>query len=354
MLSVKEFNDVVQTKVNTSNKFLDKKTAQTSLKMVENYDDREPLLTGNEQLAYFPITYHDIQEMYDRQEKCFWTTKEIDMSYDRDHFNKLNNVTQRFIKNILGFFATADSVVADNVSLNFCEDVKDRTIKTLYQFQTMMENIHAQMYGILINEIIDDEREKNALFDAVNTIPCIQAKNAWSLKWAYSGAPFRQRVVANAIVEAIYFSGSFCAIYWIKEKNIMPGLTQSNELIARDENMHCESAYLVYAKLLFPMSKEEIWEMVDDAVKVEKKFIIDSLDCAIVGMNADLMSQYIEYVADNLLVDFGYERKYGSKNPFAFMENINLSVKGNFFEVRNSQYKRAEITQGKIEVDEEF
>lgn len=354
MLSVDEFNNVVQTRVNTSNQFLDKKTANTALKMVDNYDDREPLLTGEEQLAYFPIHYNDIEEMYEKQESCFWTVKEIDMSHDKDHFNMLDENTQRFIKNILGFFATADGVVADNVSLNFCNDVKDRTIKTLYAFQTMMEGIHARMYGILINEIINNEQEKQELLNAVKTVPCIQSKNAWALKWAYSGAPFRQRVIANAIVEAVFFSGSFCAIYWIKEKNIMPGLTQSNELIARDENMHCESAYMIYNKLLYPMTKEEIWEMVDDAVKVEKEFIVDSLQCDIVGMNSALMSQYIEYVADNLLVDCGYERMYGSKNPFPFMENINLPVKGNFFEVKNTAYKRASVTQGAVITDENF
>jgi ribonucleotide reductase beta subunit family protein with ferritin-like domain len=345
---------VVTTKINSSNNFLDKKTALTSLKMVVNYDNKEPILNGDEQLGYFPIRYNRIQEMYKRQKKCFWDVDEIDMSHDKDHFKKLNFNEQHFIKNILGFFATADAVVVDNICDNFIEDVKDRTIKTLYQYQAMMENIHAEMYGILINEIIDNEQEKQELFDAVKTVPCIQSKNAWSLKWAYSGAPFRQRVVANAIVEAVFFQGSFCAVYWIKERNIMPGLTQSNELIARDEGMHCETAYILYSYLLYPMEESEIHEMVNDAVLVEKEFINDSLKCDMIGMNPILMSQYIEYIADNLLVEFGYNRLYDSKNPFAFMENINLDIKGNFFEVRNTSYKRAETTQGKITVDEDF
>ena len=354
MLSVEEFNTVVTMKVSDSDQFLDTKTAKTALKIVKNYDHLEPILTEKGSLNYFPIVYPDIQALYEKEKNCFWDINEIDMSYDKEHFMKLDSVTQHFIKNILGFFATADAVVADNVSTNFVSDIKNFAIQTAYRWQTAMEGIHAEMYGVLINEIINDEQEKEELQNAVNTIPCIQAKNAWAMKWAYSNAPFRQRVVANAISEGIFFSGSFCAIFWIKEKNIMPGLCQSNELISRDENMHCIKASLVYKKLLYPMTAEEIYEMVSDAVIVEKGFIIDSLQCDCVGMNRNLMSQYIEYVADVLLQDFGYNKLYNSKNPFAFMENINLHIKGNFFEVRNTSYKRAAVQSGPVTVDEDF
>lgn len=354
MLSVEEFTTVITTKIDNSDQFLDGKTAKTALKIVKNYDRLEPILTEKGSLNYFPVVYQDIHDLYKKEKGCMWDVDEIDMSYDKEHFLKLDSVTQHFIKNILGFFATADAVVADNISTNFVKDINNFAIQTAYRWQTAMEGIHAEMYGILINEIIDSEQEKEDLFNAVNTIPCIQSKNAWAMKWAYSNAPFRQRVVANAISEGIFFSGSFCAIFWIKEKNVMPGLCQSNELISRDENMHCIKASLVYKKLLYPMTTEEMNEMVSDAVAVEKEFIIDSLKCDCVGMNRVLMSQYIEYVADVLLQDFGYGKLYNVKNPFPFMKNINLHIKGNFFEVRNTTYKRAQIQSGAIVVTEDF
>jgi len=336
------------------NDFLDCKTAKSSIKIVKNYDYDEPLLNENQRLNFFPVQHHDIYDLYKKAKKSFWDVDEVDMSKDRVDFKTLDSNAQHFIKNILGFFATADATVSLNISYNFIDDIKNYEIQVAYQFQVMMEGIHSEMYSIMIDEIIDDMDEKESLFNAIKTVPCIEYKNAWAIKWAYSNAPFRQRLVANAIVEGIFFSGSFCAIFWIKEKNIMPGFTQSNELISRDENMHCEFACCIYKKLKHKMENHEIYEMINDAVKVEKAFINDSLNVEMIGMNRTLMSQYIEYVADVLLQNLGYNALYKVKCPFEFMMKFNIQVKSNFFETRTTAYKRAGPISNKAIITDDF
>lgn len=348
------FQNVIKTDVRASSKFLDSKTAKSNLKIVRNFDNDEPLLLEPQRLSFFPVVYQDVYDLYKKAKKAFWDVDEVDMTKDRSHFKALDSNTQHFIKNILGFFATADGTVALNISYNFIDDIKNFEIQIAYQFQVAMEGVHSEMYSIMIDEIVDNHEEKQQLFDAVKTVPCIEYKNAWAVKWAYSGAPFRQRLVANAIVEGIFFSGSFCAIFWIKEKNVMPGFTQSNELIARDERMHCDFACCIYDKIKHKMSNEEIYEMFDDAVKVEKAFINDSLRCDLIGMNPDLMGEYIEYVADVLLQNLGYAPLYKSQCPFEFMKKFNVQVKTNFFETRTTAYKRAGPITGKAVISDDF
>lgn len=354
MLSTTEFRNVINTPFEKSNHFLDTKTAKKSLGMVRNYDALEPILREEQRLCVFPIKYSKLWDLAHKQEAAYWTAREVDMSNDRADFKKLDLDTQHFIKNVLGFFATADGAVILNINTNFINDVKVNEIQKCYNIQVAIETVHAEMYAILIEEIISDPQEKLDLYDAVDTVPCIRAKNAWGTKWAYSGAPFVQRLVANAIVEGIFFSGSFCAIFWIKEKNIMHGLCQSNELISRDENMHCETAYTIYQELLYKMSEKDIYEMVDDAVTVEKSFINESLRCDKIGMNTVLMSQYIEYVADVLIQNLGYKKLYDSENPFGFMENINFQIKTNFFEKKTTTYQRPVASVNNQEITEDF
>lgn len=354
MLSATEFKKVINTKFENNNQFLDSKTAKKNLKIVRDYSALEPLLQEEQRLCIFPVIHDDVMELYHRQEGAFWSTAEIDMSCDREDFMKLDSDTQHFIKNVLGFFATADGAVILNINDNFINDIKNNEIQLCYNYQVMMEGIHSQMYAILIREIISEDDERHRLYDAVNTVPCIQAKNAWGQKWAYSGAPFVQRLVANAIVEGIFFSGSFCAIFWLKERNIMPGLCQSNELISRDENMHCELPGIINKKLLYPMAEKDIKEMVDDALDIEKNFINDSLRCDKIGMNTVLMSQYLEYIADVTLLKLGYSKMYYSENPFGFMEDINFQIKTNFFEKKTTTYQRPQAVTGNTEISEDF
>lgn len=313
----------------------------TNISTKLQYD--EPIMREKHRLTIYPIVHNDIWELYLKQRKAFWVPEEVQLDKDRHDFMKLNKETQNFIKNILAFFATADGAVIMNISDNFINDIEVTEIQQCYNYQIMMEGIHADMYGLLINEIIQDLDEKHRMFNAVTYVPCIKEKNDWGLKWAYSGAPFVQRLVANAIVEGIFFSGSFCAIYWLKTKNIMEGLCQSNELISRDENMHCELAYTIYVnKIKHKMDDKLIKEMVNDAVNIEKKFINESLKCDLIGMNSKLMSQYIEYVADVLLKSLGHSSLYNSTNPFDFMNNdFNLQIKGNFFETKITSYQKA-------------
>ena len=356
MLSENVFLDVIKNSNSNSNLFLDGKTAKSAIKIIKDYSHLEPLLLEKQRLATFPIKHQDIWQLYKKQLRAIWTVEEVKMDQDRNDFMRIKDKNiQHFIKNVLAFFSTADGSVILNISTNFVNDIKSFDIQTCYNFQVAMEGIHAEMYSVLIDEIVQDKEEKDRLQNAVNTMPCIKEKNAWGIKWAYSGAPFIQRLVANAIVEGIFFSGSFCAIFWLKNMNIMPGLCQSNELISKDENMHCEMAYLVYKKLQYKMTDEEIKEMVADAIEIEKRFINDSLRCDLIGMNSTLMAQYIEYVADVLLINLGHTKLYNSLNPFAFMTDaFNLQIKNNFFERKSTSYQRPKHTAVADEITEDF
>ena len=356
MLNENVFIDVTNNSDSKSRPLLDDKNNKSLIKMVKDYSHLEPLLLEQQRLNAFPIKHYDIYELYNRQTQSFWNINEIKMDQDRNDFLQIKNKNiQHFIKNILAFFATADGAVILNISTNFVNDIKNFEIQLCYNWQVAMEGIHSVMYSVLIDQIVQDKTEKDILLNAANTMLCIQEKNKWGIKWAYSGAPFIQRLVANAIVEGIFFSGSFCAIFWIKEMNIMPGLCQSNELISRDENMHCEMAYLVYNKLLYKMSDDEIKEMVSDAIEIEKRFINDSLRCDLIGMNPKLMAQYIEYVADVLLINLGHGKLYNSLNPFTFMKDaFNLQIKNNFFERKSTSYQRAKVTSTVTSITDDF
>tara|TARA_B110000908_G_scaffold166234_1_gene217008 strand:- start:3531 stop:4520 length:990 start_codon:yes stop_codon:yes gene_type:complete len=297
----------------------------------------------NNRLAIFPLKFSNIWKAYKKQQAAFWTTEEIDMNKDFEDFTKLNKNEQYFIKMVLGFFAASDGIVNVNLGERFMADVEVLEVKIAYTFQMMMENIHSETYSLMIDTIIKDPIEKNKLFNAISNYPCISKKAQWAINWIDSGASFAKRLIAFAIVEGIFFSGSFCSIFWIKKKNLMPGLCQANELISRDEASHTDFACLLYKYVNIKPSVDEIKEMFIEAVMIEKEFICESLPCSLLGMNSELMSQYIEYVADRLLCQLGYDKIWGTSNPFDFMESISLEGKTNFFEHRVSQYQLSSV-----------
>lgn len=295
-----------------------------------------------DRFAVFPIKHHDIWAMYTKQEECFWRAEEIDFSKDPKDWETLDDKHKLFIKHILAFFAGADKIVAMNITENFVKDVGIMEAQMFYNLQTAMEGIHGKTYSLMIDTLIKDPVERNEAFNAIEHYPCVKKKMEWALKWIPSNDTFAKRLIAFAIVEGIFFSGAFCAIYWLKQKNLLPGLARSNELISRDEGLHCDFACLLYSKIKNTrLTQEEITDMFLDAVDIEKEFIIDSLPCKLIGMNSGLMSQYIEYVADRLLVSLGYDKIYNVSNPFAFMEHISVDNKTNFFESRPTEYKKA-------------
>jgi len=319
----------------------------------------EPLLNpSNNRLTLFPIQYKNIWEMYEKMEASFWTSKEIDWSKDKHDFKKLNENEQRFIKYVLAFFSVSDTIVNMNLGERLSQDVQLLEAKMVYQFQMMIENIHAQTYSLQIENILDDPEEKEAILNAIETVPCIKKKTNWMMKWITSTDSYPIRLVAQAIAEGVFFSGSFCAIFWLKQKNIMPGLISSNELIARDEGMHCDFSILLYHQLNHKLSQETIHQMFKDAIEIEREFICESLPCSLLGMNSDLMEQYIKFVADRLIIQLGYEKLYHVENPFTWMEAISIEGKTNFFEYRPTQYQRAEVLnetkQQAFEVSEDF
>lgn len=303
-----------------------------------------------------PINNKEIWDMYKKELACFWTVEEVDLSKDRDHWeNKLNDNERKFIKNILAFFAASDGIVSENLDINFSNDTNIKEVGYFYHFQNMMEDIHGEMYSVMIDTFITDKDEKMKTLNAINTMPCVAKKANWALKWTKGKkASFGERVLAFSLVEGLFFSGAFAAIFWLKKRNIMPGLTFSNELISRDEGLHTEFGIMMYNCLNpeYRISEDKVNNIFKEAVEIEKEFIIDSIPCALVGMNSGLMKQYIEYVADRLLVLLGYKKIYNVGNPFDFMENISIEGKTNFFEERVSQYSMSGV--GTTEEDRSF
>jgi ribonucleoside-diphosphate reductase beta chain len=282
--------------------------------------------------------------MYKKQEACIWTAEEIDLAQDlNDWRNRLNDEERYFIKNVLAFFAASDGIVNENLAENFVSEVQYTEAKFFYGFQIMMENIHSETYSLLIDTYIQDSAEKDILFRAIDTIPAVQKKAEWALKWI-SSPHFQERLIAFAAVEGIFFSGSFCSIFWLKKRGLMPGLSFSNELISRDEGMHCDFAVMLHNNhLANKVSEERIKEIITSALEIEKEFITESLPVRLIGMNADLMKQYLEFVSDRLLVDLGCSKVYNSENPFDFMANISLQGKTNFFEKRVGEYQKSGV-----------
>ncbi len=322
---------------------------------------KEPILQENKnRFVIFPIKHHDIWEWYKKMEASFWTAEEIDLSQDlNDWNNKLNTDEKYFIKHILAFFAASDGIVNENLALNFVNEVQYAEAKFFYGFQIMMENIHSETYSLLIDTYVKDEQEKSDLFNALEVFPAIRKKADWALRWIESDS-FAERLIAFAAVEGIFFSGAFCSIYWLKKRGLMPGLTFSNELISRDEGVHCDFAvHLHNHHLINKVPKERIRTIIVDALKIEREFITESLPVSLIGMNAGLMTQYLEFVADRLLIELGCDREYNTANPFDFMDMISLQGKTNFFEKKVAEYQKAgvmntDVDAQKISFDAEF
>lgn len=301
----------------------------------------EPILQQKDnRFVLFPIEYQAIWDMYKTHVQAFWVAEEIDLTQDLVHWKKLNADEQHFVKHVLAFFAASDGIVNENLVVNFMQDVTIPEARCFYGFQVAMENIHAETYSLLIDTYIKDPQEKDSLFNAIDTLPCVQKKANWALKWIDESPSFGHRLVAFAAVEGIFFSGSFCSIFWLKSRGLMPGLAQSNELISRDEGLHTQFACLLYSMLENKLSQQEIEDIICNAVDVEKEFVTDALPVSLIGMNAKLMTQYIEFVADHLLNSLGYDKVYNVENPFSFMDMISLQGKTNFFERRVSEYTR--------------
>ncbi|NBV14397.1 MAG: ribonucleoside-diphosphate reductase [Sphingobacteriia bacterium] len=303
----------------------------------------EILLQENQdRFVLLPIKYPKLWEMYKKHVASFWTAEEIDLSGDIKHWENLNDGERHFLSHILAFFAASDGIVNENLAVNFMREVQIPEARCFYGFQIMMENIHSETYGQLIDVYIKNPVEKNRLFHAMETVPAVKRKAEWALRWISQGT-FAQRLVAFAAVEGIFFSGSFCSIFWIKKRGLLPGLTFSNELISRDEALHCEFACLLYGMLQNPLPQTEVISIIQEAVEIEKEFISEALPVDLIGMNAKLMKQYIEFVADRWLSELGVEKIYNTLNPFDFMEMISLQGKTNFFEKRVSEYQKAGV-----------
>ncbi|TXI86162.1 MAG: ribonucleoside-diphosphate reductase [Crocinitomicaceae bacterium] len=320
----------------------------------------EPILEANEnRFVLFPIQHDDIWSFYKRAEASFWTAEEIDLSPDLiDWENKLNDNERHFVKHVLAFFAASDGIVNENLAENFLSEVQYTEAKFFYGFQVAMENVHSETYSLLIDTYIKDSADKAYLFNAIDTMDCVRKKADWALRWIDQGS-FAERLVAFAAVEGIFFSGSFCSIFWLKKRGLMPGLSFSNELISRDEGLHCDFACLLYNNhVVNKLSKDQVRQIIVDAVEIEKDFILDALPVKLIGMNSDLMSQYIEFVADRLLQELGNEKVFNATNPFDFMDMISIQGKTNFFEKRVGEYQKAGVLDGKnsqdFTMDEDF
>lgn len=322
-------------------------------------DKQEVLLRDNpDRFVLFPIKYDEVWRFYKQAEASFWTTEEIDLTPDLEDWKKLNDQEKHFIKHVLAFFAASDGIVNENLVLNFMKDVQIPEARCFYGFQIAIENIHAETYSLLIDTYIKDPKEKHYLFNAMETVPCVSKKAQWALRWIENANSFAERLIAFAAVEGIFFSGSFCSIFWLKKRGLMPGLSFSNELISRDEGLHCDFACLLYSMLDNKLPDATVKHIITNAVEIEQEFVTDALPVNLIGMNADMMSQYIEFVADRLLVALGQNKVYNAANPFPWMEMISMEGKTNFFEKRVSEYQKAGVMADKdqqvFSLDEEF
>lgn len=319
----------------------------------------EPILQENkDRFVLFPIKHKEMWEMYKKAEASFWTAEEIDLSPDlTDWSGKLNDDERHFIKHVLAFFAASDGIVNENLAVNFMREVQFPEARCFYGFQIMIENIHSETYSLLIDTYIKDPEEKNRLFHAIDTVPAVSQKAEWALRWIENGS-FAERLIAFAAVEGIFFSGSFCSIFWLKKRGLMPGLSFSNELISRDEGLHCDFACLLYSQMIHKLPEQQVQDIITNAVEIEKQFVTDALPVRLIGMNADLMCQYIEFVADRLLIALGNKKVYNATNPFDFMELISLQGKTNFFEKRVAEYQKSGVTAKRedniFKLDEDF
>jgi ribonucleoside-diphosphate reductase beta chain len=319
------------------------------------YEKEEFLLKENSQrFVLFPIQHNSIWEMYKKHEASFWTAEEIDLSQDQKDWDKLQDSERHFIKHVLAFFAASDGIIVENLGNRFLSEVQVPEARCFYGFQLAMENIHSETYSLLIDTYIKDNTEKTKLFHAMEEIPCIQRKAEWATRWIESDNSFAERLVAFAAVEGIFFSGSFCAIFWLKKRGMMPGLTFSNELISRDEGLHCDFACLLYSMLTHKIDEKLVHEIVRSAVEIEKNFVCDAIPVALIGMNAGMMSNYIEFVADRLLDALGVSKIWNTANPFDWMEMISLQGKTNFFEKRVGEYQKAGVMAGTDGAEDAF
>ena len=328
--------------------------------MVQEALGTEPILTENpNRFVLLPIKYPEVWNWYKKAEASFWTAEEIDLSHDTiDWEHKLNDNERHFIKHVLAFFAASDGIVNENLVINFMSEIQIPEARCFYGFQIAIENIHSEVYSLLIDTYIKDAKEKDFLFNAMDNLACVSKKANWAIKWIQNAPTFGHRLVAFAAVEGIFFSGSFCSIYWLKSRGLMPGLTFSNELISRDEGMHCDFACLLFSMLQNPASAEDVRAIITEAVEYEKEFVTDALPVSLIGMNAGLMQQYIEFVADRLLNSLGQEKVYGAVNPFSFMDMISIQGKTNFFEKRVGDYQKAGVMSNRedqvFSMDAEF
>ena len=317
----------------------------------------EPLLAPDDnRFVMFPIKYQDIWDMYKKQVDCFWRAEEIDLTKDYSQWETLTSDERYFISMILAFFAASDGIVLENLASRFMSEIQVSEARAFYGFQIAMENVHSETYSLLIETYIKDKTEKNRLFNAIEHFPCIKKKSDWAQKWIHDNrSSFATRLVAFACVEGIFFSGAFCSIFWLKKRGLMPGLTFSNELISRDEALHCEFAVLLYSKMVKKLDKARIHEIIKEAVEIETEFICDALPCRLIGMNSELMTQYIQFVADRLCLQLGYKKIYNVSNSFEFMNLISLESKTNFFERVVSEYALAnKDTTDAFEISEDF
>ncbi len=319
----------------------------------------EMILEKNKKrFVLFPIKHDEVWKMYKKAEASFWTAEEIDLSHDRTDWEKMTANERHFISHILAFFAASDGIVNENLAMRFSNEVQIPEARCFYGFQIAIENIHAETYSLLIDTYIKNAKEKEHLFNAIETVPCVKKKADWALKWIDSTDSFAARLIAFAAVEGIFFSGSFCSIFWLKKRGLMPGLTFSNELISRDEGLHCDFACLLYSMLQNKLPEMTVKKIIQDAVEIEKEFVTDALPVDLIGMNSKMMAQYIEFVADRLITTLGYSKIYGTVNPFDWMELISLQGKTNFFEKRVGDYQKSGVMADKADqiftLDAEF
>jgi ribonucleoside-diphosphate reductase beta chain len=325
-----------------------------------NRTEEPLLLDDNTRFTQLPIKFPKLQQAFENHEAMFWTAKEIDYSADINDWNSLSDNERYFIEHILAFFAGSDGIVLENLMTNFCIEIKATEARNFYAFQSMIENVHGMTYALLIDTFIKDPKRKEELFNAIDTIPCVAKKANWALKWLNKQRPFEERVIAFCIVEGVFFSGAFCSIFWLKSRNKMTkALGKSNELIARDEGLHTDFGVLIYEHLLNKVSQDRVERIIREAVDIEIEFINKSIPCKMIGMNSDLMADYIYYVADRLLTQLGFTKIYFKSNPFDFMVNIGLDGKTNFFEAKTSEYMHSSVLSGtenswNFEKDEEF